>query len=76
MFRLLVLTWPIARISVISSTRAGIPFRGYVYSGSTEGRELYIFNIPFMDSLSFPFLLFASDCMALVFGLPHGKMAE
>jgi len=57
-------------------TKVGISFRDYVYTGSTEGWELYIFIIPFMDSISFSFLLFASDCAALVFVLPHGKMAE
>jgi putative membrane protein len=34
------------------------------------GEELYIADVPFMDSLSFTFLLFASYCMALVFLLP------
>ena len=32
-----------------------------------EGQELYIAAVPFMDSLSFPFLLYASYCMALAF---------
>ncbi len=58
-----------------SSTRIGIPFGDYFYTGITEGQELYIFNIPFMDSLSFSFLLFSSYCVALVFVLPHATMA-
>ena len=33
-------------------------------------------NIPFMNVLSFTFLLFASHCVALVFVLPHAKIAE
>ena len=31
---------------------------------------MYIADVPFMDSLSFPFLLYASYCMALAFILP------
>lgn len=34
---------------------------------------MYLFNIPFMDSLSFSFLLFASYCLALVLVLPPSK---
>ena len=34
------------------------------------GQELYLSNIPFMDSISFSFLLFASYCLALLFLLP------
>ena len=74
--RLFGITWAIAFIAEFSSTRIGIPFGDYFYTGSTEGQELYISNIPFMDSLSFSFLLFASYCVALVFVLPHAKMAE
>ena len=75
-WRLFGITWAIAFISELSSTRIGIPFGDYFYTGSTEGQELYILNVPFMDSLSFSFLLFASYCVALVFVLPRGKMAE
>ncbi len=63
-------TWLTAFLSEFSSTRIGIPFGDYYYNGSTVGQELYIFNIPFMDSLSFTFLLFASYCLALVCVLP------
>jgi len=74
--RLFGITWATALICEFSSTRIGIPFGDYFYTGLTEGQELYISNIPFMDSLSFAFLLFASYCVALVFVLPHAKMAE
>src|SRR5207302_843009 len=53
-----------------SSTRTGIPFGWYFYNGSTRGQELYLSNVPFMDSLSFSFLLFTSYCLALVLLLP------
>ena len=75
-FRLFGLTWAIAFICKFSLTREGIPFWDYIYRGSTEGRELYIFNLFFIDSLSGSFLLFASFCVTLVFVLRHGKMAE
>lgn len=65
-----LLTWATAFACEFSSTRTGIPFGWYVYTGSTRGRELYISNVPFMDSLSFTFLLFCSYCLALVFLLP------
>ena len=63
-------TWLTAFLCEFSSTRTGFPFGYYYYNGSTVGQELYIFDIPFMDSLSFTFLLYASYCMALAFVLP------
>lgn len=75
-FRLFGITWVTALLCEFSSTRIGIPFGDYFYTGLTEGQELYISNIPFMDSLSFSFLLFASYCVALVFVLPHAKISE
>ncbi|GJL57002.1 MAG: membrane protein [Nitrospirales bacterium] len=59
------LTWAVAFLCEFSSTRNGFPFGEYYYTGSTLGEELYISNIPFMDSLSFTFLLYASYCLAL-----------
>lgn len=64
------LTWLTAFLCEFSSTRTGIPFGWYYYTGSTVGEELYLANVPFMDSLSFTFLLFASYCLALLFLLP------
>ena len=63
-------SWITAFLCEFSSTRTGIPFGSYYYTGSTVGQELYISNVPFMDSLSFTFLLYASYCMALLFLLP------
>ena len=56
--------WLVAFTAEYTSTRVGIPFGLYHYTGSTVGRELYISNIPFFDSLSFPFLAYASYCLA------------
>lgn len=64
------LTWLTAFACEFSSTRTGIPFGWYFYTGSTRGQELYLSNVPFMDSLSFTFLLYASYCLALAFLLP------
>ena len=64
------MTWITAFICELSSTRIGFPFGDYYYTGSTTNQELYLSNVPFMDSLSFTFLLFASYCLALVFTLP------
>src|SRR5437588_5896346 len=65
-----LLTWATAFFCEFSSTRTGIPFGWYLYNGSTRGQELYLSNVPFMDSLSFSFLLFMSYCLALAFLLP------
>lgn len=66
----LLVSWITAFLCEFSSTRVGVPFGFYFYNGSTVGQELYISNVPFMDSLSFTFLLFSSYCLALVFLLP------
>src|SRR6476660_6264619 len=65
----LLVSWVTAFLCEFSSTRIGVPFGFYYYNGSTLGEELYIADVPFMDSLSFTFLLFASYCLALVFVL-------
>jgi putative membrane protein len=64
------ISWITAFVCEFSSTRTGIPFGWYHYNGSTVGQELYFSNIPFMDSISFSFLLYASYCLALLFLLP------
>jgi putative membrane protein len=69
-WRFWLISWITAFICEFSSTRNGIPFGWYFYNGSTVGQELYLFNIPFMSSISFSFLLFASYCLALLFLLP------
>lgn len=47
-----------------ASTRVGIPFGLYHYTGATSGREIFVSNVPFFDPLSFPFLAYASFCVA------------
>jgi len=70
-WRLWLISWLTAFVCEFSSTRTGIPFGWYFYTGSTAGQELYLSNIPFMDSISFSFLLYAAYCTALCFLLPR-----
>jgi len=67
------ITWATAFVCEFLSTRIGFPFGDYYYTASTLGQELYVSNIPFMDSLSFTFLLYASYCLALIFFLPFAS---
>lgn len=63
-------TWFTAFVCEFSSIRTGIPFGWYFYTGSTTNQELFIGGVPFFDSLSFSFLLYASYCLALLYLLP------
>ena len=55
---------PVAWLCEFSSTRTGVPFGLYHYTGSTRGQELFLADVPFMDCLSFTFLAYASFCLA------------
>lgn len=70
------ITWLTAFVCEFLSTRIGFPFGDYFYTASTVGEELYIFNIPFMDSLSFTFLLYASYCLALLLVMPYQNTSQ
>jgi putative membrane protein len=48
----------------LSSTRVGVPFGLYHYTGATAGAELFLSNVPFFSPLSFPFLAYASFSLA------------
>lgn len=63
---LLFAAWvgPMAWLAEFSSTRTGIPFGFYHYTGSTRGQELFLSDVPLMDSLSFTFLAYASFSVA------------
>jgi len=58
------IVWPIAWIAEFASTRIGIPFGLYHYTGETRGQELFIADVPFFDSLSFTFLAYAALCLS------------
>ncbi len=54
----------VALAAELLSTRVGIPFGLYHYTGETAGSELFLSNVPFFSPLSFPFLAYASFCLA------------
>jgi putative membrane protein len=67
--------WPLAFVAEFASTRIGIPFGLYHYTGATRDQELFISDVPFFDSLSFTFLAYASFCLArLVLRPPAGPV--
>ena len=72
-WRFWLISWATAFLCEYSSTRTGIPFGWYFYNGSTVGEELYLSNIPFMDSLSFSFLLYSAYSVALGLILPFNS---
>jgi uncharacterized membrane protein len=61
-----VLTYCVSLACEWSSVHNGFPFGLYHYIEATRGRELWIAGVPFMDSLSFTFLSFASYTVALL----------
>jgi uncharacterized membrane protein len=54
----------VALAAELLSTRVGVPFGLYHYTGETAGAELFLSNVPFFSPLSFPFLAYASFCLA------------
>jgi len=65
-----IMAYVIAFVSEYSSTRIGVPYGYYYYTGETVGRELFISNVPFMDSLSYSFLGYFSYSLALLMVSP------
>ncbi len=68
-----VLAYCIAFLSEYSSTRNGFPYGFYSYIDTTRDRELWISNVPFMDSLSYSFLSYISLTMSLLLWSPLRK---
>lgn len=54
----------VALVAELVSTRVGIPFGLYHYTGDTRAEELFLGNVPFFSPLSFPFLAYAAFCLA------------
>jgi uncharacterized membrane protein len=65
-----LLTYLVAFVCELSSIRIGFPFGLYHYIEATRGRELWVFGVPFMDSISFTFLAFASYSVAILVSSP------
>ncbi len=61
-----VVGYGIAFLSEYSSTRNGFPYGFYSYIETTRDQELWVSNVPFMDSLSYTFLTYISYTMSLL----------
>lgn len=61
-----LITW----VSEYSSIHNGFPYGHYFYIDSTRDIELWVLGVPFMDSLSYVFLAYASYSMAIAFISP------
>jgi uncharacterized membrane protein len=62
----LVLGYLVAWLAELGSINFGFPFGEYLYIPATRNRELWVAGVPFMDSLSYVFLAYASYSVALV----------
>ncbi len=69
-FLFTIIAYTIAFLSEYSSTRTGFPYGYYSYIETTRGKELWIANVPFMDSLSYSFLSYVSYSTAIFIGSP------
>ncbi len=55
-----------AWLSEVSSINTGFPYGFYIYIPATRAQELWVLGVPFMDSLSYVFLSYASYSLALL----------
>jgi len=62
----LVLGYLISWAAEFASIHWGFPFGEYLYIPATLDQELWVAGVPFMDSLSYVFLAYASYSLALV----------
>jgi uncharacterized membrane protein len=62
----LVLGYLVAWLAELSSIHTGFPFGLYIYIPATLDQELWVAGVPFMDSLSYVFLAYASYSLALL----------
>ena len=68
-----LLGYSIAFLSEYSSTRIGFPYGFYSYIETTRQQELWISNVPFMDSLSYSFLSYCSFSLAIFLNRPIAR---
>ena len=61
-----VLGYLISWAAEFSAIHIGFPFGEYLYIPATVNQELWVAGVPFMDSLSYVFLAYASFALALV----------
>jgi len=69
----LPLGYLLAFASEFSSIHWGFPYGDYFYIPSTADRELWVFGVPFMDSLSYVFLAACSYATALFLWCPFQR---
>ncbi|OPX19784.1 MAG: hypothetical protein BZ151_07395 [Desulfobacca sp. 4484_104] len=62
----LILGYMLAWGSEFSSIHTGFPYGRYIYIEATRSQELWVLGVPFMDSLSYVFLSYASYTVALL----------
>ncbi len=60
----LVVGYFLAWASELASIHTGFPYGLYIYIPATKNQELWFFGVPFMDSLSYVFLTYASYSLA------------
>ena len=60
----------IAWLSEFSSIHNGFPYGYYYYLDGTKGKEIWVLGVPFMDSISYVFLAYASYSLALLVSSP------
>jgi putative membrane protein len=65
-----VVGYLISFASEVSSINTGFPYGWYYYIDATSNRELWIFGVPFFDSLSYVFLSYCSYSTALLLLAP------
>ncbi len=58
--------YSVAWLSEFSSIHTGFPYGIYIYIPATRTQELWVRGVPFMDSLSYVFLSYASYSLALL----------
>jgi putative membrane protein len=64
------LTYAVGFGGEYSSVHNGFPFGLYHYVQTTRGQEIWVFGVPFFDSISYTFLAFASYTVALLLCSP------
>jgi putative membrane protein len=66
----------VAWLSEFSSIHTGFPYGLYIYIPATRGQELWVWGVPWMDSLSYVFLSYASYSLALLLLGAGGRSRE
>lgn len=69
-FLFLILGYLAAFLSELCSIHLGFPYGDYYYIPETQGKEIWVLGVPFMDSLSYVFLAACSYSTALFLMAP------